>query len=335
MDRHGSNNTSSSSNRNAHTHLGINRNSHRIGKGGASVGGGVGGGRRNNSHHQPPHHQQNQHLQSRQPPHPPVYNINKKDFRDLVQLLTGSPSPLPDPAPPPPPNPKPPNSRLQKIRPPPLNSLVTPPNPSLQTLHPQQQVFNHTDFPHRPPLPPLGAGPPPVSAQVAFPGADAAGSWPSQTPLESPVSLYMRYLQTTPTPSTTGPGHRAGPPMPSPKLGPPLPSPKMGPPLPSPKMGPPLPSPKMMMMPSPATLNSPSQFLLPSPLQPSMPSPSFFNLSSPGSAFPFNFGAFPSPSGQQGFPNFALPSPGMMPFPVSPGGRYRPTPSPRWRQPPP
>ncbi|TYI15414.1 hypothetical protein ES332_A08G184300v1 [Gossypium tomentosum] len=57
---------------------------------------------------------------------PQVYNINKNDFRNIVQQLTGSPSrnkPLPRP----PLNPsKPQSMRLQKIRPPPLTPMGCP-----------------------------------------------------------------------------------------------------------------------------------------------------------------------------------------------------------------
>ncbi|KAH1065372.1 hypothetical protein J1N35_030359 [Gossypium stocksii] len=52
---------------------------------------------------------------------PPVYNINKNDFRDVVQKLTGSPAhERYSTSPPPIHQPKPQSSRLQRIRPPPL-----------------------------------------------------------------------------------------------------------------------------------------------------------------------------------------------------------------------
>lgn len=109
-------------------------------------------------------HQQPQHQ-------PPVYNINKSDFRDVVQKLTGSPAhPVQDrfTTPPPIQQPKPTSSRLQKIRPPPLPQLNVPPvNPSFL----------------RQPLSPL----PP------FPAVHAAA--------ESPISAYMRYIQNTTFPS--------------------------------------------------------------------------------------------------------------------------------------
>uniref|UniRef100_A0A7C9AC91 VQ domain-containing protein n=1 Tax=Opuntia streptacantha TaxID=393608 RepID=A0A7C9AC91_OPUST len=107
---------------------------------------------------------------------PPVYNINKSEFRDVVQKLTGSPAH----APPPIHAPKPASSRLQRIRPPPLvelsnrppavlNCAVPPPNPSsggaggvIRQIAPLS------------PLPPL-------------PTCHAAA--------ESPISAYMRFLR--------------------------------------------------------------------------------------------------------------------------------------------
>ncbi|KAG7532439.1 VQ motif [Arabidopsis thaliana x Arabidopsis arenosa] len=103
-----------------------------------------------------PPNQQNQ----QQNPQALVYNINKTDFRSIVQQLTGlgSSSSVNPPQTNPP---KPPNSRLVKVRPAPLTQL------------------NH------PPPPP----PPPVqSVPIA--------SEPVQpvNPAESPISAYMRYL---------------------------------------------------------------------------------------------------------------------------------------------
>ncbi|EPS66540.1 hypothetical protein M569_08236, partial [Genlisea aurea] len=123
---------------------------------------------------------------------PPVYNINKNDFRDVVQKLTGSPaherlpsSSPPPPAPPPQPlvsQTRPSSSRLQRIRPPPLVQISSRPQltqilprpimdagaraPSEATqFQQQQQLFT--------PLPPL----------------------PSvHTAAESPISAYMRFL---------------------------------------------------------------------------------------------------------------------------------------------
>ncbi|KAL5982283.1 hypothetical protein ACLOJK_016354 [Asimina triloba] len=76
-----------------------------------------------------------------QPPpqqQPPVYNINKNDFRDVVQKLTGSPAHERFSTPPPIHPPKPPSSRLQRIRPPPLAHVSNRPAPSAQL-----PLFNH------------------------------------------------------------------------------------------------------------------------------------------------------------------------------------------------
>ncbi|CAL1390307.1 unnamed protein product [Linum trigynum] len=126
---------------------------------------------------------------SSQPPQsqnqPPVYNINKSDFRDVVQKLTGSPAHERFSAPPPIHAPKPQSSRLQRIRPPPLAHLTNRPppiinNPSdVSSLPPQP--FNPAaaqGFLHRPPAP--------MSPLPPFPAVHAAA--------ESPVSAYMRYL---------------------------------------------------------------------------------------------------------------------------------------------
>ncbi|XP_057533463.1 VQ motif-containing protein 9 [Amaranthus tricolor] len=97
---------------------------------------------------------------------PPVYNINKSDFRDVVQKLTGSPAHAAQP--PPIHAPKPASSRLQRIRPPPLAQLSTRP-PSL--LNSAVNGVNPLS-----PLPP-------------FPTCHAAA--------ESPISAYMRFLHTS------------------------------------------------------------------------------------------------------------------------------------------
>ncbi|KAK4274131.1 hypothetical protein QN277_017408 [Acacia crassicarpa] len=126
---------------------------------------------------------------------PPVYNINKNDFRDIVQKLTGSPAHENVSAPPPAQQPKPPTSRLQRIRPPPLAQISHRPPPLLGGAIPRPQplpvyaasastsnpanaasVTNFSDFVR--PLPPLSPLPP-------FPSIHA----------ESPVSAYMRHLQ--------------------------------------------------------------------------------------------------------------------------------------------
>ncbi|GAB2224253.1 hypothetical protein Droror1_Dr00005005 [Drosera rotundifolia] len=119
---------------------------------------------------QPNQNQQNQ--QNNTNNQPPVYNINKNDFRDVVQKLTGAPPHnISSPPPPPPPQqvpiiqaPKPPSSRLQRIRPPPLSQISNRPPP----------LLGGPSFPTpSSPLPPL-------------PSCHAAA--------ESPITAYMRFL---------------------------------------------------------------------------------------------------------------------------------------------
>ncbi|BBH02889.1 VQ motif-containing protein [Prunus dulcis] len=131
---------------------------------------------------------------ARQQPQPQVYNISKNDFRNIVQQLTGSPSQEPLPRPPQNP-PKPQSMRLQRIRPPPLtpinNRPVIPPpvpHPSAPPPVPYNNNFMRTQFgqPSPTPMPP-------------FPHGDSM--WANTA--ESPISAYMRYLQSSmldPTP---------------------------------------------------------------------------------------------------------------------------------------
>ncbi|CAK9149053.1 unnamed protein product [Ilex paraguariensis] len=134
---------------------------------------------------QPQHMQQQQQQQNQ----PPVYNINKSDFRDVVQKLTGSPAHERFSTPPPIQPPKPPSSRLQRIRPPPLAqfsnrpppmliSAALPPNPNNPTYAATNVNFTSSQRPIQPlsPLPP-------------FPSVHAAA--------ESPISAYMRFLQSS------------------------------------------------------------------------------------------------------------------------------------------
>ncbi|XP_048439419.1 LOW QUALITY PROTEIN: VQ motif-containing protein 9-like [Pyrus x bretschneideri] len=135
----------------------------------------------------PPQHQQQQQHQHQ----PPVYNINKNDFRDVVQKLTGSPAHDRFSNPQPPVHlPKPQiSSRLQRIRPPPLAQLNNRPPPSLECAAPPQNTNN-------PIIPPMGSAAAhfnsigrsttPLSPLPPFPTVHAAA--------ESPVSAYMRYL---------------------------------------------------------------------------------------------------------------------------------------------
>ncbi|KAF8034960.1 hypothetical protein BT93_C1093 [Corymbia citriodora subsp. variegata] len=134
-----------------------------------------------------------------QQPQPPVYNISKSEFREVVQKLTGSPAHDRLSSPPPIQHPKPPSSRLQRIRPPPLAHLGSrPPPPLLNSVVPEK-------------LPPVIPDTQIAATVVgANPGADSgfnpmarSASPPSplppfpavNLPAESPVSAYMRCLQ--------------------------------------------------------------------------------------------------------------------------------------------
>ncbi|XP_060198939.1 VQ motif-containing protein 9 [Lycium barbarum] len=122
--------------------------------------------------HAPP---QNQHVPPPLPPQPqqqpPVYNINKSDFRDVVQKLTGSPAHERISTPPPIQQPKAPSSRLQRIRPPPLAQITNRPPPFVNN-----NAVNNNSVQPLSPLPP-------------FPSVHASA--------ESPISAYMRFLQTS------------------------------------------------------------------------------------------------------------------------------------------
>ncbi|CAN6847791.1 unnamed protein product, partial [Brassica oleracea] len=107
-----------------------------------------------------PSNQQNQ----QQNPQALFYNINKTDFRSIVQQLTGlgSASSVNPPQSTNPP--KPPNSRLVKVRPAPL-----------------------TQVNHHPPPPPVQSDP--IAAETV-----ERNNQLSVNPAESPISAYMRYL---------------------------------------------------------------------------------------------------------------------------------------------
>ncbi|KAL0692901.1 hypothetical protein Bca4012_060081 [Brassica carinata] len=155
-----------------HHHLGVNKNGKNIRK--------------------DPSNQQNQ-----QQNHQALfYNINKTDFRSIVQQLTGlgsaSSANPPQSANPNPP--KPPNSRLVKVRPAPLT----------QVNHP----------------------PPPVQSDPIAAETVQRNDQLTVNPAESPISAYMRYLiesspvgnraqiqNQNPVQSSTGlfPSHQTGP----------------------------------------------------------------------------------------------------------------------------
>ncbi|CAF1994495.1 hypothetical protein Bca4012_078111 [Brassica carinata] len=111
-----------------------------------------------------PSNQQNQ----QQNPQALVYNINKTDFRSIVQQLTGlgSASSVNPPQSTNSNPPKPPNSRLVKVRPAPLTQVNRPPPPP---PHPVQSN-------------PMASEPVQPINQLSI------------NPAESPISAYMRYL---------------------------------------------------------------------------------------------------------------------------------------------
>ncbi|GLT81252.1 hypothetical protein SLA2020_526460 [Shorea laevis] len=295
---------------------------------------------------------------ARQQPQPQVYNISKNEFRNIVQQLTGSASQEPLPRPPQPPKSQ--SQRLQKIRPPPLTPINRPIIPS------QVPVHVPAPAPMPPPVPPQApynpglarpaqfGQPSPTMMQPFMPGDSVWGN-----AAESPLTAYMRYLQTSIlSPSPVGgqfqphlqppvPGQpQAQPPssglLPNPPM-PPFPSPRgvngpvaPMPGLPSPRMNgplPPMPNIPSPRMNGPALLPSPtSQFLLPSPTgYPNFLSP--YPILSPGTQFPPMTPSFPfSPFSQSGILGPGPqppPSPGLV-FPLSPSGFF-PISSPRWR----
>ncbi|GLU16156.1 hypothetical protein SLE2022_326030 [Rubroshorea leprosula] len=123
---------------------------------------------------------------------PPVYNINKNDFRDVVQKLTGSPAHERVSAPPPPtiqPT-KPQSSRLQRFRPPPLVHVSNRPPHLLNCAPPIVNPSSQPNLPIPAPTAPIGnffqRPLAPLSPLPPFPAVHAAA--------ESPVSAYMRFF---------------------------------------------------------------------------------------------------------------------------------------------
>ncbi|KAK6116153.1 hypothetical protein DH2020_008422 [Rehmannia glutinosa] len=259
-----------------------------------------------NPGHAPPHSQQ-----------PPVYNINKNDFRDVVQKLTGSPAHERLPTPPPPvTHPRPPSSRLQRIRPPPLAQISNRP-PQLTQILPRAQndAGQRPPSGHAQPLPPLPPFPSvhpaaesPISAYMRFlqnPGSSVApsplwngvappnefGQRPPLSPLQptdSPISSYMRFLGSSSAASPRGGGVA------------PLPPPQ-----------PPFAAPNQPLT---SSAGFPSGF-------PPMP------LS------PLPFGCAPSPRSPYGMisPSFLLSPTGQFGLPQLPMSPTLPVPSPRWK----
>ncbi|KAG2699047.1 hypothetical protein I3843_07G174300 [Carya illinoinensis] len=269
-----------------------------------------------NHNHPPPQPQsqpasqplvQQQAQQQQQQHQPPVYNINKNDFRDVVQKLTGSPAHERFSTPPPIHPPKPPSSRLQRIRPPPLAHVYNRPPPLLNSaVHPPQQATINPNIPITGPLSnfgPIGRPITPLSPLPPFPTVHAAA--------ESPVSAYMRYLQNSVSTVDPNPKHFSGF---SPLA--PLVSPRWNnstPPQPHQHQ---LPPPQQGIFPQPTSSTTQPQPQFPMPNSP-LP---FGCLNSPRSPYPLlSPGLLFSPSsGQLGFPQ----------LPLSP---TVPVHSPRWR----
>ncbi|KAL9167081.1 hypothetical protein ABFS82_05G072900 [Erythranthe guttata] len=287
-----------------------------------------------------PLHQPNFTSPARQQPQPQVYNINKNDFRNIVQQLTGSPLRDPPPRPPPQNHPKPPNNRLLRVRPPPLTPTSRPHIPVHQHHMPNQMPQQpHPPYPNTFTRPPNPNHFDQHSPNMLLPPTPT-DVWSNTT--ESPISAYMRYLQNSII--DTGPRQPLNQPqnhlLPNPAM-PPFPSPRFGGPPPllaSPRMnGPPPPPP----LPSPRTNGPPS--LLPSPTsQFLLPSPNgFYNMLSPRSPYPLLSPGYHNPPpispnfsfssvGQSGILGPGPPSPGYG-FPLSPSGFFPLLPSPRWR----
>ncbi|XP_022131307.1 VQ motif-containing protein 9 [Momordica charantia] len=247
---------------------------------------------------QPPQHHQ-----------PPVYNINKNDFRDVVQKLTGSPAHERFTNPPPIHPPKPQSSRLQRIRPPPLASVSNRPPPLLNSAVPIPQ----------PQQPPPGLNPRnSISSATNFgrPAAPLSPLPPLPTvhaPAESPVSAYMRYLHNSLSTVESNQKQFSGfsplAPLVSPRWNN-LPSQQQLPPPPQGTIPPPPPPPSSAAM---ASESQPPMPMPPSPLP-------FGCMNSPRSAYPLLSPSmlFSPSAGSFGYPQ----------FPLSP---TVPVPSPRWR----
>ncbi|KAL0710725.1 hypothetical protein Bca4012_017703 [Brassica carinata] len=120
---------------------------------------------------------------ARPQPQPRVYNINRNDFRSIVQQLTGSPSRESLPLPPQNNSPKPQNTRLQRIRPSPLTQINRP------AMAPPLQHHPHCLMRPYPPQRHM-----PQGTQQHQPMMGQGDQFWSNT-AESPISGYMRYLQ--------------------------------------------------------------------------------------------------------------------------------------------
>ncbi|KAK1406741.1 hypothetical protein QVD17_38349 [Tagetes erecta] len=175
------------------------------------------------NHHQHLHHHQPQLildesqpsnlLHNQQQHQPPVYNVSKSDFRDVVQKLTGSPAhekvqkpSAGEPV-------KPQSSRLQRIRPPPLEHICNRPSAVSETLFQKQHLMvsnklgsdnNMSSDPSFRPAGGVGGNffprqhhHQPLSPLPPLPTVHAAA--------ESPISAYMRCIQSNVTGFTQPP----------------------------------------------------------------------------------------------------------------------------------
>lgn len=265
---------------------------------------------------------------------PQVYNISKNDFRSIVQQLTGSPAreSLPRPLQNNPPKPQ--NTRLQRVRPAPLTQINRPGVP-LPSMAPPQ---SHPQFVRLPPPQP------PFQQSTQQPMMGHGDQFWSNT-AESPVSEYMRYLQSSlgdsgPNGNQMQPGHEQRPYIPGHEQRPYIQGQEQRPYMPAqpqpqhqphmmpgsqPRMnmqGPLQPNqylPPPGLVPSPVPHNLPSpRFNAPVPVTPTLPSPRFNQM----------YGGFPSPR-YNGFgplhsptSQFLLPSPTGYPNMFSPRSPY-------------
>jgi hypothetical protein len=129
------------------------------------------------------------------PPQPPVYNIDKSNFRDVVQKLTGSPSHLLPPQPPAAPAVVAPPASRPFMAPPPSRPLMAPPPPP----PPLSAIPSRLHRIRPPPLAP--PRPPQILPAPAQPGLSPLPALPSVCmSAESPISAYMRRLRGMPSP---------------------------------------------------------------------------------------------------------------------------------------
>ncbi|KAF8108930.1 hypothetical protein N665_0104s0240 [Sinapis alba] len=267
---------------------------------------------------------------------PQVYSVSKNDFRSVVQQLTGSPSR--DSLPRPPQNnnsPRPQNTRLQRVRPAPLTEINRPALP-LPTMPLQHR-------PHSFVQPPFPQGTQQQQQQQQPVMGHGDQFWSNTA--ESPISGYMRYLQSSlgdagPSGNNVQPGHEHRPYMPAQTQPQPQSQPQPPPYMPAQSQPQTQTQPHLMSGSQPRTnmqgplqpsQNLPPPGLVPSPVPRNLPFPQF-NGPVPGTPtlpsprFSQMYGGFPSPRYNGGFPspryNAGFPSPqyngfGSLPSPTS------------------